>query len=198
VIEVDGQGKGLGLKCAVELDVIDQFRDPSKTRPQRCSLQLAGTLNAPEGVGTSVSISSGANTSSALSTASEKAQAWLEPSMIRTTAEASSTRRDDSLSAISTLPILADWIFRGWIKRLDSLLLGQHRQLHEGLSPPLTGITTTGLLQGAESLLAQAAPVAPGPELQDLVQRIGEIADLQGCHGRSRSGLLSVNEFYMR
>jgi len=97
-------------------------------------------------------------------------------------------------SALSAIPILADQIFRGWIKRLGSLFLGQCRQLQESLPVPLTGITATGLLQVAESLLAQAAPVTPGPELQDLVQRIGEIADLQGCHGVRSQALL----VYMR
>ncbi|MFM7547923.1 MAG: hypothetical protein ACKO8I_03440 [Cyanobacteriota bacterium] len=40
MIEVGGQGEGLGQQGAVGLDVIDQIRGPSKTRLQRCSLQL--------------------------------------------------------------------------------------------------------------------------------------------------------------
>ena len=103
--------------------------------------------------------------------------------MIRTTAEASSTPRVDPLAAVSAFPILADQIFWRWIKALASRFLGQGRQLHQGLPASLAGIATTGLLQIAESLLTQAAP---GPELKNLVQRIWEIADLQGCHGRRR------------
>ena len=109
--------------------------------------------------------------------------------MIRTTAEASSTRRVGCLAAISAIPILADQIFWRWIKPLASRLLGQGRQLHQGLSASLAGITATGLLQVAESLLVQAAPMAPSPELQDLVQWVGEIADLQGCYCGGREGM---------
>jgi hypothetical protein len=38
------------IKAVVD-GVIDQIRGQSKTRLQRCSLQLAGTLKTPEGVG---------------------------------------------------------------------------------------------------------------------------------------------------
>ena len=110
------------------------------------------------------------------------------------------------LAASSAVPILADQIFRRWVKPLASRLLGQGRQLNQGLSASLAGITATGLLQVAESLLAQAAPMAPGPEVQDLVQRIGEIADLQGCHcwgwvggaGDAGFGPPDLDEPYMR
>ncbi len=59
MIEVDGQGQGLGMQCAVGLDVIDQIRGSSKARLQRGSLKLTRTLKAPKRVGNSVIISSG-------------------------------------------------------------------------------------------------------------------------------------------
>ena len=67
---------------------------------------------------------------------------------------------------------------------LAAPLIGQGLKIGEGLPAPLAGISPAGLLQITEGLLAQAAVVPPGPQLQQLVQGIGQVADLQCGHGQ--------------
>jgi hypothetical protein len=85
--------------------------------------------------------------------------------------------------AISAGSVLTDQLLRRRIEALTAPLIGQTLKIGEGLTAPLAGISPAGLLQIAERLLAQAAVVPPGPQLQQLVQGIGEVADLQCGHG---------------
>ena len=99
------------------------------------------------------------------------------------TAEASRTR-----FAILARAVLADQVLGRRIESSPALLVDQGTQVREGLAPPLTRISATGLPQIAESLLTDAAMVLSCPLLQELMQRIGEIADLERGHRRrSRS-----------
>ena len=102
--------------------------------------------------------------------------------MIRTTAEASNTRLRDFSEATSTLPVLADQRFWRWLKCITPTLCRQSSQLGKRLSTPLTRIATTGLLQIHQGLLAQTAVSAMCPQLQEVMQRIRQVADLKGGH----------------
>jgi hypothetical protein len=85
--------------------------------------------------------------------------------------------------AISAGSVLADQLLRRRVEVLPAPLVGKALQFSEGLTAPLAWIPSACLLQIAECLLAQAAVVTPGPQLQQLVQGIGEVADLQRGHG---------------
>jgi hypothetical protein len=102
--------------------------------------------------------------------------------MIRTTAEASNTKRGALNEATSTLPVLANQRFRRWLKCSTITLCRQSSQIGKSLSTPLTRITTTGLLQIHQGLLAQTAVRSTCPQLQEVMQRIREVADLKGGH----------------
>jgi len=97
--------------------------------------------------------------------------------MIRTTAEASNTRL-----AISAGTVLADPLLRRGIKGPLALLVCQSLKVGEGLAASLAGIAAAGLLQVTEGLLAEAAVVPACPQLQLLVQGIGQVADLERGH----------------
>jgi hypothetical protein len=84
---------------------------------------------------------------------------------------------------ISAGSVLADQLLWRRIEVLPAPLIGQALKVGEGLTAPLAWISPAGLLQIAECLLAQAAVVPPGPQLQQLVQGIGEVADLERGHG---------------
>jgi len=90
--------------------------------------------------------------------------------------------------AISAGSVLADQRLRRRVEVLPAPLIGKALQFSEGLTPPLEGISSACLLQIAERLLTQAAVVLPGPQLQQLVQGIGEVADLQRGHGSPLRG----------
>ena len=106
--------------------------------------------------------------------------------MIRTTAETSSTRFPAPPPAISAGTLLADQLLRTWIEDRGARRKGKGLKIGEGLPATLAAIAATGLLQITERLLAQAAMVLTGPELQHLVERIRKIADLKRCHLCSR------------
>jgi hypothetical protein len=97
--------------------------------------------------------------------------------MIRTTAEASNTRL-----AISAGTVPADQHLRRRVKGPLALLVCQSLKVGEGLAASLVGIAAAGLLQVTEGLLAEAAVVPACPQLQLLVQGIGQVADLECCH----------------
>ena len=105
--------------------------------------------------------------------------------MIRTTAEASSTGLPAPLTAISAGTVLADQLFRAGIEDRGARRKGKGLKIGEGLPATLAAIAATSLLQITKRLLAQAAMVLAGPELQHLVQRIRKIADLEGCHPKT-------------
>ena len=102
--------------------------------------------------------------------------------MIRTTAEASNTKREAFDEATSTLPVLANQRFRRWLKCSTITLCRHSGQIGKSLSTPLTRIATTGLLQIHQGLLAQTAVSATCPQLQEAMQRIRQVADLKGGH----------------
>ena len=131
---------------------------------------------------TSVSISSGARTSSACSTASRSGAACVDPSMMRTTAEASTTRLDVPRAATSAGAVQTDQLLRGWGELDSTSLAGHQLEFLEGLAAPLARIAPAGLLEIRQGLLTQAAVMLPGSELQQLMQRIGEITDLKRRH----------------
>jgi hypothetical protein len=89
------------------------------------------------------------------------------------------------LAAISARAILADQLLRAWIEDRGARRKGKGLKIGEGLPATLAAIAATDLLQITERLLAQAAPVLAGPELQHLVERIRKIADLKGCHPKT-------------
>ena len=105
--------------------------------------------------------------------------------MIRTTAEASSTGLPAPLTAISAGTVLADQLFRAGIEDRGARRKGKGLKIGEGLPATLAAIAATSLLQITKRLLAMAAMVLAGPELQHLVQRIRKIADLKGCHPKT-------------
>ena len=90
--------------------------------------------------------------------------------MIRTTADASNTKRGAFTEATSTLPVFADQRFWRWLKCSTITLCRQSSQLGKSLSTPLTRITTTGLLQIHQGLLAQTAVRSSCPQLQKVMQ----------------------------
>jgi len=98
--------------------------------------------------------------------------------MILTTAEASSTNFAAARLPISAGSILPDQLFRGRIERREVLLPGQSLQAGQGLEPALAGITTAGLLQIIEGLLAQAAVMPPCTQLEQLMEWIGHVPNL--------------------
>lgn len=102
--------------------------------------------------------------------------------MIRTTAEASNTKRGAFNKATSTFPVLANQRFWGWLKCSTVSLCRQSSQIGKSLSTPLTRIATTGLLQIHQGLLAQTAVRSTCPQLQEVMQRIRQVADLKGGH----------------
>jgi hypothetical protein len=108
--------------------------------------------------------------------------------MIRTTAEASNTKRGAFNEATSTLPVLANQRFRRWLKCSTITLCLHSRQIGKSLSTPLTRITTTGLLQIHQGLLAQTAVRSSRPQLQKVMQRIRQVADLKGGHKPEAEG----------
>jgi len=73
--------------------------------------------------------------------------------------------------------------------------LSQGLKVGQGLAAALAGIAATGLLQIAEGLLAEAAVVPPGPQLQQLVQGIGQVADLERGHD---GGASRLHAFYVQ
>jgi hypothetical protein len=102
--------------------------------------------------------------------------------MIRTTAEASNTKRGAFNEATSTLPVFANQCFRRWLKGSTITLCRQSSQIGKSLSTPLTRIATTSLLQIHQGLLAQTAVSATCPQLQEVMQWIRQVADLKGGH----------------
>ncbi len=102
--------------------------------------------------------------------------------MIRATAEASNTKRGAFNEATSTLPVLANQRFRGWLKCSTVSLCSQSSQIGKSLSSPLTRFATTGLLQIHQGLLTQTAVRSTCPQLEEVMQRIREVADLKGGH----------------
>jgi len=64
-------------------------------------------------------------------------------------------------------------------------MAGQGQSLHLEMAAALPWVSATGLLQITQGLLAQAAVMTTCPHLQQLMQGIGKIADLQGCHRTS-------------
>jgi hypothetical protein len=99
-------------------------------------------------------------------------------------AEASSTSFP-AAPAISARTDLADQLLRAWIEGRVARRKGKGLKIDEGLPATLAAIAATSLLQITKRLLAQAAPVLAGTELQHLVQRIRKIADLKGCHPKT-------------
>jgi hypothetical protein len=87
--------------------------------------------------------------------------------------------------AISARTVLADQLFRAWIEDRGTRRKGKGLKIGEGLPATLAAIAATSLLQITKRLLAQAAMVLAGPELQHLVERIRKIADLKGCHPKT-------------
>ena len=110
------------------------------------------------------------------------AAAWADPSRIRTTAEASRTTLEALAVGISAGAILANQLLGGGFKTVHRLLTGQGLEIGQGLATTLARIATTGLLQIAQSLLAQAAVMLPGALLKQLMQRIWHVANLQRGH----------------
>lgn len=102
--------------------------------------------------------------------------------MIRTTAEASNTKRGAFNKATSTLPVLANQRFWRWLKCSTVSLCRQSSQISKRLSTPLTRFATTGLLQIHQGLLTQTAVSSTCPQLQEVMQRIRQVADLKGGH----------------
>jgi hypothetical protein len=102
--------------------------------------------------------------------------------MIRTTAEASNTKRGAFNKATSTLPVLANQRFWGWLKGSTVSLCRQSSKIGKSLSTPLTRIATTGLLQIHQGLLTQTAVSPTCPQLEEVMQRIRQVADLKGGH----------------
>ena len=102
--------------------------------------------------------------------------------MMRTTAKASNTKRGAFNEATSPLPVFANQRFRRWLKCSTITLCRQSSQIGKSLSTPLTRIATTGLLQIHQGLLAQTAVSATCPQLQKVMQRIRQVADLKGGH----------------
>ena len=84
--------------------------------------------------------------------------------------------------ATSTLPVFANQRFRRWLKCSTITLCRQSSQLGKSLSTPLTRIATTGFLQIHQGLLAQTAVSSTCPQLQEVMQRIRQVADLKGGH----------------
>ena len=72
--------------------------------------------------------------------------------------------------AISAGSLLTDQLLRRRIEALPAPLIRQTLKVGEGLTAPLAWIPSACLLQIAECLLAQAAVVTPGPQLQQLLQ----------------------------
>jgi hypothetical protein len=105
--------------------------------------------------------------------------------MIRTTAEASRTSFPAPPPAISARTVLADQLFRAGIEDRGARRKGKGLKIGEGLPATLAAIAATSLLQITKRLLAKAAMVLAGPELQHLVQRIRKIAALKGCHPKT-------------
>ncbi len=89
------------------------------------------------------------------------------------------------LLIISARTVLADQLFRAWIEDRVARRKGKGLKIGEGLPATLAAIAATSLLQITKRLLAKAAMVLAGPELQHLVQRIRKIADLKGCHPKT-------------
>ena len=108
--------------------------------------------------------------------------------MIRTTAEASNTKRGAFNEATSTLPVFADQRFWRWLKCSTITFCRQSSQIGKSLSTPLTRIATTGFLQIHQGLLAQAAVRSTCPQLQEVMQRIRQVADLKGGHQAQAAG----------
>jgi hypothetical protein len=84
--------------------------------------------------------------------------------------------------AISAGTVLAGQLLRTCIEDSGARRKGKGLKIGEGLPATLAAIAATGLLQIIERLLAQAAMVLTGPELQHLVERIRKIAELKHCH----------------
>ena len=108
--------------------------------------------------------------------------------MIRTTAEASNTKRGAFNEATSTLPVFANQRFRRWLKCSTITLCRQSSQIGKRLSTPLTRIATTGLLQIHQGLLTQTAVSSTCPRLEEVMQRIRQVADLKGGHEPKAAG----------
>ena len=102
--------------------------------------------------------------------------------MIRTTAEASNTKRGAFDEAKSALPVLANQRFRRWLKCSTITFCRHSGQIGKSLSTPLTRVATTGPLQIHQDLLAQTAVSATCSQLQEVTQRIRDVADLKGGH----------------
>ena len=83
---------------------------------------------------------------------------------------------------ISAGAVLPNQLLGGGFKTMHCLLTGQGLEIGKGLATTLARIATTGLLQIAQSLLAQAAVMLPGALLKQLMQRIWHVANLQRGH----------------
>ena len=55
-------------------------------------------------------------------------------------------------------------------------------EIGESLPAAITGIASTGLLEIAQRLLAKAAIVLAGSQLEHLVDRVRKIVKMQCCH----------------
>ncbi|MCP9901524.1 hypothetical protein KBZ12_13795 [Cyanobium sp. Cruz CV13-4-11] len=89
------------------------------------------------------------------------------------------------LLIISARTVLTDQLFRAWIEDRGARRKGKGLKIDDGLPATLAAIAATSLLQITKRLLAKAAMVLAGPELQHLVQRIRKIADLKDCHPKT-------------
>jgi hypothetical protein len=79
--------------------------------------------------------------------------------------------------------VLANQVLWGGVKVGCEPLFGHGPQLLKSQTPPLARVAAAGLLQVSQGLLAEAAVVTPGPELQQLMQRFRAVANLQRGHG---------------
>jgi hypothetical protein len=73
---------------------------------------------------------------------------------------------------------MADQLLRCRIKGSAATFLRQSLKSGQSLTPTLTGIASTGLLQVAEGLLAEAAVVPACPLLHQLMQWIGQVTKI--------------------
>jgi hypothetical protein len=89
------------------------------------------------------------------------------------------------LLIISARTVLTDQLFRAWFEDRGARRKGKGLKIDDGLPATLAAIAATSLLQITKRLLAKAAMVLAGPELQHLVQRIRKIADLEDCHPKT-------------
>jgi hypothetical protein len=71
--------------------------------------------------------------------------------------------------AISAGTVLADQLLRTWIEDRGARRKSKGLKIGQGLPATLAAIAAAGLLQSTKRLLAKAAMVLAGPELEHLV-----------------------------